>query len=143
SIGIIAAARSGFLVARDPNGDDPNTCVMAHVKANLGPIMPSLVYRIKPVATEVGQVACISFTGETTCTAEDLLRADQSSKSVVENCMDYLRNALASGPVYSKELEKSGYSKSTLNRAKAELGIKSVKDDFGGDWKWQLEGIAQ
>jgi len=43
SIGLIAAARSGLLVARDPANLQQR--VIAHFKSNLGPLAPSLAFR--------------------------------------------------------------------------------------------------
>lgn len=44
SIGIIGAARAGYIVTKDP--DDEGQRVFAQVKSNLGPSMPSLSFRV-------------------------------------------------------------------------------------------------
>src|SRR5207249_3622377 len=45
SIGIIGGARAGYLAAKDP--EDPERFVLAQVKSNWGPLMPSLSYRLE------------------------------------------------------------------------------------------------
>ena len=45
SIGFLAACRSAFLFARDP--DDPHRAVMAQIKNNLAPPQISLTYRVQ------------------------------------------------------------------------------------------------
>lgn len=54
SIGIIGAARSGLLVAKDP--DDENRRVLASTKSNLGPLAPSLRFAVEGVG-EVPRIA--------------------------------------------------------------------------------------
>jgi hypothetical protein len=48
SVGIPAAARSVLLLARDPDDGDTRR-VLAHVKCNVGPPAPSLLYELEPV----------------------------------------------------------------------------------------------
>jgi hypothetical protein len=69
SIGIVGAARSGLLVAPDP--DDPERRVLASVKSNLGPAPDSLAYRL----VESGDygVARVQWEGVTAHTARTLL----------------------------------------------------------------------
>ena len=68
SIGIIAAARSGLLIAQSP--DDPHMRVLAQFKSNLGPISPSLLF--EPVTNGAGIVK-IEWRGLCQFTAKDLL----------------------------------------------------------------------
>ena len=48
SIGIIGAARSAVLLAKDPTDPSDRRRVMARVKGNLAPEWPSLAYELVP-----------------------------------------------------------------------------------------------
>ena len=70
SIGIVGAARAGYLVARDP--DDPDTRVLACVKSNLAREPESLTYRRQSApGTDVARVV---WTGTSVHDAAGLLR---------------------------------------------------------------------
>jgi hypothetical protein len=68
SIGIIGAARSGLLVASDP--DSPARRVLAPLKSNLAPIAPSLAWHLEASA---GGVAHVVWEGVTELSATALL----------------------------------------------------------------------
>ena len=71
--------------------------------------------------------------------AEDEI--NQDNKSAVEDAKDFLQQALADGPVTSKELMQeaasAGLSWSAVRRAKNELPIKAGKKDH--KWYWELK----
>ena len=56
SIGIVGAARAGFLVAPDP--DDENVRVLACVKSNLAAMPDSLAYRLRPCPAPMRPGSC-------------------------------------------------------------------------------------
>lgn len=68
SIGIIGAARSGLLVARDP--DDETRLILAVTKSNLAAMPPAMAYRLEPTPSGVARVR---WEGPTHHTAADLL----------------------------------------------------------------------
>lgn len=69
SIGIVGAARSGLLVAADP--DDPTQRVLASIKSNLGVTPNSLTYRL--VDTPEHGVAHVEWIGASNHTAATVL----------------------------------------------------------------------
>ena len=143
SIGIIGAARAGLLVAPDPK--DETRRILAVSKSNLGPVPPSLAYRL----VAAGDTSRIQWEGEADCSARDLL-AVQSTEGEPAGARagaeDFLRELLADGPVKAKDVRReardAGVSDRTLDRAKAQLGVRATKAGgrFGGDpaWYWEL-----
>jgi RecA-family ATPase len=68
SIGIIGAARSGLLVAKDP--EDEERRILAVTKSNLAKTPPALAYRI---ATTADEIPYLVWEGTTDYTAASLL----------------------------------------------------------------------
>jgi AAA domain/Bifunctional DNA primase/polymerase, N-terminal len=156
SIAIIAVARSGLLMAKDP--DDPqNARVLASTKSNLGPPMPSLRLRIQigqgsqeqdgqPEGEEVEAAAppTIEWLGTCGHTADALLSAaapagTPASTSALGKASAFLREALAGGPRPASEIEHEAWaaeiSRGTLNRARTQLSVQATKVGFApGHW---------
>lgn len=137
SIAFIAAARSGLLLARDP--DDADKLVLASTKASLAPLGDSLSLRLD---TEDGRVR-VAWSGRSERSASDLLSDPDRSGSAVDEATDFLRVELGSGPVPVSELKstvrEAGLHWRTVERAKERLGFKARKDGFGSDSKWVWE----
>jgi bifunctional DNA primase/polymerase-like protein/AAA domain-containing protein/primase-like protein len=141
SIGLIAAARSGLLVAEDP--EDATQRVFAVVKANLAPRATSLVYRLESAPNGVARVV---WGGESVHTAATLLAVPENAedRNTLRDAKTWLRDFLTSGPKPPTEIgpagRAAGYAWRTLERAKAQLGVQSVKRGFGdqGAWVWVL-----
>ena len=140
SIGIIGAARSGLLVAKDP--DNPERRILASTKCNLAKLPPSWAFDLTPTDGALR----IGWMGESTHTAESLLasRPDDEERDAVQDAMEFLRDMLAGGPVDADQVKKEAHRNSiperTLARAKAALGVKSRKERFTGKgaWQWYL-----
>lgn len=138
SIGIIAAARAGFLVGRDP--DDPTRRVLACTKMNIASEPPSLIYAIP----KTDGTPRIVWLGESPHDARALLAqpGTPEERGVLGDACAFLRDALLNGPVDYKALladaRKAGISSHSLDRAKGALGIRSVKLGFKGGWVWAL-----
>jgi hypothetical protein len=145
SIGIIGAARSGLLVARDP--DDPDRRVLASTKCNLARLPPSLSYSIEP--HENGAIR-ICWIGESSHAADGLLAApvDAEDRGAVQGAVDVLRSILSNGqqPCASVKAQASaaGIRSRTLQRAKDVLHVCSRRIGFGdaGVWYWGLPESA-
>lgn len=144
SIGIIGAARAGLLVAPDPR--DSTRRVLAVSKSNLGPIPPSLAYRL----VAAGDTSRLEWEGITDWSAGDLLAAqrdDGDGAGPREEAEGFLRELLADGPVRAKRVraqaEGAGLSWMTVRRAADRLGVTREKagGHFGGDpgWFWSLK----
>jgi hypothetical protein len=144
SIGIIGAARSGLLVARDP--DNPDRRVLASTKCNLAKLPASLSFDLS--AADNGGLR-VGWIGESAHTAETLLTApiDGEDRGAVAQAVEVLRSILADGPRPVKEVQrearKAGVSEVTLRRAKALLSIRSDRIGFGSDgvWCWSLPEV--
>lgn len=130
SIGIVAAARSCFHFGQSPKDHDMR--VMIHVKNNLGPLTPSLLY--EPVDNGHGVVR-IEWRGECEYTADDIIAVRGNSQPSRDDAKQLLMMELADGPVEQKVIEAkaatAGLSLRTLERAKAELEIVSRRKGFG------------
>ncbi len=95
SIGIIGAARSGLLVAKDP--EDEGRQILAVIKANLAKRAPSLAYRI--LATN--EIPYLSWEGPTGHTASSLLAnqgEDGEGGSTLKEAKEFLWEMLVDGP---------------------------------------------
>lgn len=144
SIGIIGAARSGLLVAKDP--DDPGGArrILVPTKSNLAALAPALAYEIQPAPNGALTVA---WRGATEHTAAALLAAQSESaddRSALEEACDFLREMLQAGPRPATEVQVeargAGIAAKTLERAKVQLGVRPKREGFGreGKWVWGL-----
>lgn len=152
SIGIVAAARSGLLVARDPDDSDGNRHILVATKANLAKLPPALAYRIE---TPPDGSPFISWNGATHHTAATLLAqpGDTDTRSASDEAVAFLAEMLANGPVPANEVRQdsgqAGIASRTLDRAKRKLGVKARKVPKPGgnqQWVWlltehQTEGV--
>lgn len=144
SIGIIGAARSGLLVAKDP--DDPERRIIASSKSNLGPEPPALAYRLE--GTPEGSLRIV-WLGTTQHTAQQLVATprDEDERDAVTDAVEFLRDVLEHGPIAADEIKRqarqAGIADRTLHRAKSQLGVKSSKSGFGqsGKWTWVLPDL--
>jgi putative DNA primase/helicase len=137
SIGIIGAARSALLLGRHP--DDSDVLVLAPVKCNWCQMPEALAFSHE----SVGETNRLAWAGEVALTADDVVTAPiEPRRGAIEKAEEFLLNKLSAGPVtHSQILSEAGaagVSKRTLNRAKANLRIRSDKTDFGGGWAWSL-----
>jgi hypothetical protein len=141
SIGIIGAARSALLLAKDPSDPSGNRKVMAREKGNLAPAWNSLAYEL--ASSEEHGCARVRWLGESAQTAATLLAVPASSEEVtaIDEAAAFLRDALADGPVAQKQIgdegRKIGISEKTLRRAKKDINVRSRKLGLGG-WAWEL-----
>ena len=138
SIGIIGAARFALLLTRDP--DDAEKRILANQKENLSRPAPSLRFALD--TTPGGQVARVTWLGETPWTASALLaaadaadRSDPRQPSALDEAVTWLRAELAAGPKPTSNVEKAadaaGIARSALVRARKQLRV--VARRVGGD----------
>jgi hypothetical protein len=140
SIAIIAAARSGLLLARDP--DDADRLVLATTKGNLAPPQLSLGLRL---VTTAGALR-VDWTGVSARSAADLLATvDGAERSARDDAEDWLREALAAGPRASRDVQRDaradGVTERTLRRARESLGVIVERRGAVGSgqrWIWHL-----
>jgi hypothetical protein len=142
SVAITAATRASLLCAKDPEdeNDENQTRLLARAKCNLSPPVPTLRYRL----VGRGDVAVVEWLGiAENVTADALVSAPGGEdKTPIEEAAEILRDMLADEPVAVDKIRKaangSGIGWRTFERAKARLGIRSVKPQFGGGWDWEL-----
>jgi hypothetical protein len=135
SIGFLAACRSAWLVAADP--ECAGQRVLAQVKNNLAPPQPSLAYRIEePYA---GQLT-INWLGPSDRSADQLLGRRPSKEEVApkqrELARDWLEDFLDDGARTSEEIwqsaQQAGLSERTLFRAKGDLHVTTERVKLNG-----------
>jgi RecA-family ATPase len=144
SIGIIGAARSGLLIAKDP--DDENTRVLSISKLNVGKKGPSLAYTIEK--NENGE-SYVVWRGESEHQAADLLglHRESDTQSKFTEAVDLLREQLASGPRVGDDLKLAAksarISPATLRRAEVWVGVVHKKAGRTGPWMWSLPNTPE
>jgi hypothetical protein len=106
--------------------------VLCHVKSNLGPLAPSLLF--EPVTVQENVVG-IEWRGPCDFTAEDLLGAKSGGGTKVEEAKAFLIEMLSTGPVEQKVVARKSVDISiayrTVERAKQDLGVRSTRKGFG------------
>ncbi|MFG2299426.1 AAA family ATPase [Actinacidiphila glaucinigra] len=141
-------ARAVLAFARDRETDEQ---VMTQTKNSLGRLdLPSLSYCIEGFDVETSKgtanVGRLVFTGVSERSVEDTLAAPVDRDEVGERdearawLVDYLTDAGGEAPAGEviKAAEKDGFSKRTLQRARAKAGVTSQKSGFGKEWVWVL-----
>jgi hypothetical protein len=136
SIGIIAAARTALLAAKHPT--DPTLNILAVAKSNVAGGVPSLGYRVK---SDEASRAVIEWTGPANLSADALGQAEAPLRAR-DRVSVWLISELTNGPRKAAELHakatEANIPDRTLNRAKAELGVRShcVVSDEAREWYW-------
>jgi hypothetical protein len=143
SIAFTAAARSVLVVEKHP--DDDGSCVLAQVKGNLGPPVPSITYRL--VADVDHDAPRIEWGEEIRLTADQLLSPDARREAPArKEAEQFLLDLLKDGPVGSKTIheaaKEAGHSLKTVRAAKQVLGVRAERetDETGKTtgWRWLL-----
>lgn len=142
SIAVVAAARVVHLVGVNP--DDESERVFTCIKNNLAPPPSALAFEI----TE----GRFLWRGESSVTEAALLRGDEddSERNAQSEAEEFLCTILADGPVQAtqglKEAREVGIAERTLRRARAAIGVKSLRhgeagQQGGGKWRWSLPKV--
>jgi hypothetical protein len=137
SIGIVGAARSAFLVARDP--DDTDRRILACTKSNLGREPMSLAYRLVD-DPDHGCARVEWEDGPVEHTAASLLRAPESYEDASESgdAAAWLRDHLEArgGSDDRKSIIRAaraeGWSDKVLRRAREKAGVVADRRGFAG-----------
>ncbi|HKI31853.1 MAG TPA: AAA family ATPase [Gemmataceae bacterium] len=152
SIALVAACRSAWLVAADPDAaadpsdpSPPARRVLASVKNNLAPPQPSLAFEL---GREEGAAMALTWVGPVAVTADALLARPRRVPATPPRdvARAFLKEVLAGGPLTSQDVwqrvREEGLSVSTVRRAKKELGVFSrwLKVDGGVVSYWLLPG---
>jgi hypothetical protein len=140
SIGIIGAARSGLLVAMDP--EDEQRRVLACTKQNLAELPQSLAFRLE---SSDQQPATVIWEGSSEHNANSLLAPPVTGQEKTERqeAKEFLIELLAAGPVPATQVKnmaaEGGISAMTLRRARIELGVRLSRDGYQGKSLWALD----
>ena len=147
------AARSVLLLDRnpdDPDGEHGRRRVLAHVKSNDGPLMPSLLYEIRPIVLPATvnepevETSRLVLLGESPHNGRALLAtASEEERSALDEASDFLLGELGDGQRHPAEeifkaARKLGIADRTLKRARKTIGAETEKAGFGHGWEWWL-----
>ena len=131
SIGLLAACRSGWLIAVVPR--QPHQRLLAVIKNNLAAKQPTLKYEM---IVRVGELPRIHWLGPCAMSADHVL-ALTGGRAVLRlaHAMEFLRLVLHEGPRNVHAIwefaQQEQVSRTTLKRAKKELQIRSRKFYIG------------
>jgi archaellum biogenesis ATPase FlaH len=145
SIGFIAAARSGLLVAPDPQDSTGRRRIVASTKSNLSELPRALAYQVAQTETSI----YVEWLGGSDQTAKTLLaepvECDDEDDSTLGEARDFLRTLLTAGPVdarsVQREAREAGIPEHVLRRAKPTLGVVTRRvGGIGayGRWEWSM-----
>jgi hypothetical protein len=142
SIGIIGAARAGFMCGTDP--EDESRRVLAPVKCNLSAPPPALAYRLAP--DELRSCVRVEWLGETTLKPWELLfdQGDGDQRTERDEAAEWLRSYLTDnhGEVKAgdaiKAARSDGIAQRTLQSARRRAGVTTAKNGTRGPWMWRL-----
>ena len=139
SVAFVAAARAAFVVIKDP--DDETRRLVLPIKNNLGNDVDGLAYRISEAPNNSPKLDW--ETEPVSESADDFLsRANSEERSVLQDACNWLGELLEAKAIPAKEVYASaieaGYFKRTIERAKAQLKVVSVKQASSGKWVWKL-----
>jgi hypothetical protein len=149
------AARSVLLLDRDPDdpdGEQGRRRVLAHVKSNDGPEMPSLLYEIAPILLPATadepevETSRLALLGESPHNGRALLAsaaASEEERSALDEAEEFLLGELNDGQRHQAEelfkaAGKVGINYRTLRRARKTIGAETEKAGFGRGWEWWL-----
>ena len=143
SIGFVGAARSAWLVTRDRQ--DPSRRLMLSVKNNNAPDTDGLAYEIVGAGLSTNPAEDLPVVhwhaDPVQMTADEALGRNQADTPQRSEAEEFLEAELSGGPVLYSEIEEArkaaGLSKRTVDRAKSDLGVESLKMGYQGQWYWR------
>lgn len=145
SIGLIAAARAGYVVIKD--NKNPKLRYFVPVKNNIGNDKDGFSFAIEEVRLPsdlfVIETSKISWRPDTV-QAQDILNPEAKAKETqINGAKDFLSDCLFDGPKLSadvfEEAEGAGYKKSAIQRAAQVLGVKRRKRGvLNGKWEMYM-----
>ncbi|MBA3485324.1 MAG: AAA family ATPase [Pirellulales bacterium] len=156
SLAFVAAARSTWLVAKDPA--DAGRRLLLPVKNNLAALGGPLACTIQTAGPERQPI--IEWSPDAPAiTADEALNPSKRPTHPKpptgrpnierEDAARWLQNALAEGAKPSAQIERHamahGLRRTTVRRAFRELGGEAVKSGFGplSEWYWRLPGVGE
>ena len=147
SMAFVAAARSAWLVAKDPENEVRR--LFLPLKNNIGNDQTGLAFAVQSaqVKSEAGLIETSRVIWEAeavTVTADEAmaLQGDPEERSAVEDAKQFLSGLLADGPVQASQIKKdagaAGFNYRAVQRAAGRLDVKRHKEGMRGGWVWSL-----
>jgi hypothetical protein len=143
SVGIVGAARAGFIAARDPEDETGERRILAATKANLARMPASLAYRLAEDPAR-GVARVVWEADPVDVTADQLLARGEDRDVEASAAGDWLRSHLEQqgGCDWSAEVKKAGraagFSVDQLKRTLAKVGVKVTSEGFPRRTLWSL-----
>lgn len=136
STAFTAAARSYYVIMKDPNS--PDRRLLLPGKSNLGPDGSGWAYSLE----DRGGVAVVCWEPEPVhVSADDLMQSGRTHSPLLDGAALFLTELLANHPMTASQVkqqaEEAGYSWRTVERAKEAAGVESKK--VKGGWQWILQ----
>ncbi len=141
SIDIAAAARSILAIARDPQTENIDERYLVQIKNNLARKGKTIIFEVCDDGVE--------FIKETEMTAEEVFsfysprigRPNEIELKVQSSIKDLLKDGDVLATDCEAYLESKGFKKSTIKKAKRNLGVVSRKSGFV--WYWSLSATNE
>jgi hypothetical protein len=158
SIAFGALARVVMVAAKEPEAEDGTAGrrILARAKSNIGPDEGGYSYSLKLMpmpGNAIIEASIVTWGERIDGTAREMLAAaetteDDGEGTALREAKDFLLDFLMDSPKAAKVVQvaarNAGHSSRTIKRAKAALGIASIKNGEAGAWEWMLsEGSQQ
>lgn len=136
SMDIVGAVRSALIIAKTDEKNRPNERVLVMQKSNLAPTGKAIIFSVDN--------GVVNWIEEVEKTADEILNASDvigRPDNQTQNAIELLKEHLNEVPISQKEMmtiiNEKGISERTVKKAKAILGVQSIKR--GTNWYWFLE----
>ena len=139
----IAAARSAYLVSKDPQ--DGKRSLFLRIKNNLTSHSVGISYRLEEVSLPTGKISKVVWGDEPVKTTADKVLAYHNQtefKHNKESRKKWLQEELADGPKNVAEVEKKaltqGITKKQFRNLREKMSVESNKTSFKGGYEMSL-----
>lgn len=145
SMGLIAAARAGFLVVKDEQ--NPDIRYFIPVKNNIGNDKDGFAFRIASMNLQEGIKTSKVEWLPGSVAAQKILYPESPAKheGIKEFLQELLSNCEIPATTVFEQGQKKGYNETALHRASTKLGVIKRKAGMSNGWLWSLrkdfEGI--
>jgi putative DNA primase/helicase len=143
SLAFGAVARVVLVASKSKSDDGEDVRIFLRAKSNIGADNGGFEYSLEQAKTEGGiETSRVLWGQAIEGSARELLvnAEDDSDCGSMADCMRFLSSILSNGEMSASEVKKdcigAGYSVSTMNRAKKNLGIEAKKIGIGKGSYW-------
>ncbi len=141
SIGLIAAARAGYVVMKDEK--QPELLYFLPIKNNVGNDKDGFSFMIESVTLEGGiDTSRINWQAGTVNAHAILHPQPEVKPTAINGAKGFLSDFLTGKSIMMTEImdeaEGAGYSKASIQRAARALQVKRKKLGMDGGWEWSL-----